>query len=111
MILSTISSKYFCLMIPSRRVTSRLILPVMIYLAFDDTWLRKGETRNHVIGQRIGILWVDSVIRGDEDDVEHPLLVKLQLVVGDNDGGMGLEGAVGEEEINLHDIFLVVFHR
>lgn len=49
-------------------------------LTFDEARLREGEARHHVVGQRVGILRIDAVVRGDEDEVKHPLFVNLQLV-------------------------------
>ena len=59
----------------------------------------------------IGILWIEPVVRRDEHKIEHTVLILLQLVVTDDDGGMGLERAVRKEEADLYDISLVVLHR
>ncbi len=31
-------------------------------LALDKAWLRKGEARDHFVGKRIGILWIEPVV-------------------------------------------------
>jgi len=80
-------------------------------LALHEAGLREGEAVNHVVAQRVGILRVEPVVRCDEHKVEHTVLVNLQLVVTDDDGGMGLERAIWEEEADLYDISLVVLHR
>ena len=80
-------------------------------LTLHEAGLREGEAVNHVVTQRIGILWIEPVVRRDEHKIEHTVLILLQLVVTDDDGGMGLERAVGKEEADLHDVSLVVLHR
>ena len=80
-------------------------------LTLHEAGLREGKAVNHVVAQRIGILWIEPVVRRDEHKIEHTVLILLQLVVTDDDGGMGLERAVGKEEADLHDVSLVVLHR
>ena len=80
-------------------------------LALHEAGFREGEAVNHIVAQRVGILRVEPVVRRDEHEVEHALLVNLQLVVADDDGGMGLERAIGEEEADLYDVSLMVLHR
>ena len=80
-------------------------------MALDEAGLRKRETCHHFVGQRIGILRVEPVVGGDEHEIEHAVLVLLQLVVADDDGGVGLERAVGEEEADLYDVALMILHR
>ena len=80
-------------------------------MALDDAGLRESEVVNHLIGQQVGILWIEPVVRRDENEVEHAILVFLQLIVGDNDGWMWLESAVGKEEADLDNVSLVIPHR
>ena len=80
-------------------------------LALHEAGLREGEAVDHVVTQRIRILWIEPVVGSDEHKTEHAVLVLLQLVVTDDDCGMGLECTVGEKEANLYDVSLVVLHR
>ena len=80
-------------------------------LALHEAGLREGEAVNHVVTQRIRILWIEPVVRRDKHKIEHAVLVLLQLVVADDDGGMGFERAVGEEKADLYDVSLVVLQR
>ena len=80
-------------------------------LALHEAGLREGEAVDHLVAQRVGILGVEPVVRGDEHKVEHTILILLQLVVADDDGGMGLERAVGDEDADFNDVSLMVLHR
>ena len=80
-------------------------------LTLDEAGFREGEAVDHIVAQRVGILRIKPVVRCNEHKVEHTVLINLQLVVADDDGGMGLESAVREEEADLYDVSLMVFHR
>ena len=64
-------------------------------LTLHEAGLREGEAIDHIVAQWVGILRIKPVVRRNEHKVEHTILVLLQLVVADDDGGMGFEGAVG----------------
>ena len=80
-------------------------------LAFDKAGLREREAHHHLVGQRVGVLRIEPVVRRDKHKVEHTVLVLLQLVVADDDGGMWLERTVREEKTDFDDVSLVVLHR
>ena len=80
-------------------------------LALHEAGLREGEAIDHIITQRIRILWVKPVVRSNKHEIEHAFLVFLQLIVADDDGRMGFKCAVGKEEADFYDVSLVVLHR
>ena len=80
-------------------------------MTLDEAGLRKREACHHLVGQRIGVLRVEPIVGSDENEVEHTVLVLLQLVGADDDGGMWLERAVGEKEADFYDVALMILHR
>ena len=77
-------------------------------LALDVALLghRLGE---HLVAEGEGVLRV-VVLRRNHAEVDVAFVL-LQLVVGDDEGEMGLEGAVGEHEVDFDDVALFVLHR
>ena len=101
-----------CLLLDTAEATLDVALNITSdYVAFHEARLREGKAVNHLVTQRIGVLRVEPVVRGDEHKIKHTILILLQLVVADNNGRMRFECSVGKEETNLYDVSLVVFHR
>ena len=68
-------------------------------LALDKAWLREREAHNHFVGQGVGILRIEPVVRRDKHKIEHTVLVLLQLVVGNYNCGMGLNVPSGKRKL------------
>ena len=71
-------------------------------LALHQARFCEGKTFNHLIAQGVGILRIESVVRCYEHEIEHTVLVFLQLVIRYDDGRMRFERAIRKEETNLN---------